>query len=189
MDWDLHRPNNSQRREWRESTSTIERFLWLLFFNTKGPDGSSPFASFTSQQYFFTETGLSHTRKHKDVLRLESNRTVSWQTAKFLVPSWSKTKVLCGLCGCPKLRCQGSWGPKTESGTQISNKTKTTSKITRMVLPAVGVAARRRVAVAALQQRRNMGGGPKPEWTGIDKTVRTYFPEDWQRAFCFLPNA
>jgi hypothetical protein len=31
--------------------------------------------------------------------------------------------------------------------------------------------------------RRTMASGhhPKPEWTGIDKVVRSYFPEDWQR--------
>jgi hypothetical protein len=37
------------------------------------------------------------------------------------------------------------------------------------------------------QQKRNMalGGhhGPPPEWTGIDKVVRGYFPEDYQRTF------
>ena len=47
-------------------------------------------------------------------------------------------------------------------------------------------AARRRVAVplAAAAQRRTfaLGGhhGPPPEWTGIDKVVRGYFPEDYQ---------
>lgn len=52
-----------------------------------------------------------------------------------------------------------------------------------MVLPVLSVAARRRVVLLAKQhqQTRLMGGGPKPEWTGIDKTVRTYFPEDWMR--------
>jgi hypothetical protein len=32
-----------------------------------------------------------------------------------------------------------------------------------------------------------MGSGPKPEWTGIDKTVRDIFPEDWQRTW--IPNS
>lgn len=31
-----------------------------------------------------------------------------------------------------------------------------------------------------------MGGGPKPEWTGIDKTVRGIFPEDYQLAGAIL---
>jgi hypothetical protein len=36
--------------------------------------------------------------------------------------------------------------------------------------------------VVAQQTKRGMAGGhgPKPEWTGLDKTVRTYFPEDYQ---------
>ena len=40
-----------------------------------------------------------------------------------------------------------------------------------------------RTAVRA--QRRQMGGShaPAPEWTGIDKVVRGYFPEDYQREF------
>jgi len=37
------------------------------------------------------------------------------------------------------------------------------------------------------QQRRGfaLGGshGPPPEWEGIDKVVRGYFPEDYQRAY------
>ena len=37
------------------------------------------------------------------------------------------------------------------------------------------------------QQRRTMslGGhhGPPPEWTGVDKVVRKYLPEDYQRTF------
>ena len=54
-----------------------------------------------------------------------------------------------------------------------------------MVLHAASAVARRRVASMATQQiqRRNMGSGPKPEWTGIDKTVRNIFPEDWQLEF------
>ena len=38
---------------------------------------------------------------------------------------------------------------------------------------------------AARAQRRQMGGShaPAPEWTGIDKVVRGYFPEDYQRKF------
>ena len=40
------------------------------------------------------------------------------------------------------------------------------------------------------QQRRTMslGGhhGPPPEWTGVDKVVRKYFPEDYQRKFLLL---
>lgn len=57
-----------------------------------------------------------------------------------------------------------------------------------MVLHAASAVARRRVASMATQQmqRRQMGSGPKPEWTGIDKTVRNIFPEDWQCTFCVL---
>ena len=38
---------------------------------------------------------------------------------------------------------------------------------------------------AARAQRRQMGGShaPAPEWTGIDKVVRGYFPEDYQREY------
>lgn len=35
---------------------------------------------------------------------------------------------------------------------------------------------------AASQQKRRMGAAaPAPEWTGIDKVVRGYFPQDDQR--------
>jgi hypothetical protein len=49
------------------------------------------------------------------------------------------------------------------------------------------VASRSRALIinATQQQRRNMslGGhhGPPPEWTGVDKIVRSYLPEDYQR--------
>jgi hypothetical protein len=46
------------------------------------------------------------------------------------------------------------------------------------------------------QQRRGLalGGhhGPPPEWTGVDKVVRGYFPEDYQRTYipcCKIPNS
>jgi hypothetical protein len=48
-------------------------------------------------------------------------------------------------------------------------------------------AARQNVGVVVVQQsqKRNMslGGhhGPPPDWQGIDKIVRGYFPEDYQR--------
>ena len=55
------------------------------------------------------------------------------------------------------------------------------------------VAARSRVLLlnaTQQQQRRTMslGGhhGPPPEWTGVDKVVRKYFPEDYQRKFLLL---
>ena len=32
-----------------------------------------------------------------------------------------------------------------------------------------------------LVQKRQMGAHAQPEWTGIDKVVRGYFPEDYQR--------
>mmetsp|Transcript_23308 Transcript_23308/g.54130 ORF Transcript_23308/g.54130 Transcript_23308/m.54130 type:complete len:134 (-) Transcript_23308:985-1386(-) len=53
---------------------------------------------------------------------------------------------------------------------------------------AVGTAARRHLQPTAVAgvQRRAMGSGPKPEWTGIDKVVRTYFPEDWQLAAAII---
>jgi hypothetical protein len=44
------------------------------------------------------------------------------------------------------------------------------------------------------QQRRtlSLGGhhGPPPVWTGVDKVVRSYFPEDYQRTFrCSLQDS
>lgn len=52
-------------------------------------------------------------------------------------------------------------------------------------LAAAATAASRRVggAIKTQTQRRAMGGGPKKEWTGIDKKVRDVFPEDHQRTF------
>mmetsp|Transcript_15697 Transcript_15697/g.18925 ORF Transcript_15697/g.18925 Transcript_15697/m.18925 type:complete len:134 (-) Transcript_15697:190-591(-) len=53
----------------------------------------------------------------------------------------------------------------------------------------VAASASRRAAtrVAQQQQKRSMGGGgPKPEWEGIDKVVRQYFPEDYQLAGAIL---
>jgi hypothetical protein len=56
-----------------------------------------------------------------------------------------------------------------------------------MMIPAVASAARRRFAGVArqqIQQKRSMGGhAPAPEWEGIDKVVRGYFPHDHQREF------
>ena len=41
---------------------------------------------------------------------------------------------------------------------------------------------RQTVATATSQQaKRRMGGAAAPEWTGIDKVVRGYFPQDYQR--------
>jgi hypothetical protein len=60
-----------------------------------------------------------------------------------------------------------------------------------MAFSAFGSFAGRRAAPILARhtqktQKRGMalGGhsGPPPEWTGIDKTVRSYFPEDYQRA-------
>lgn len=53
-----------------------------------------------------------------------------------------------------------------------------------MVLPLAAAAARRRVGIIAKQQtqRRNMAGAPAPQWEGVDKVVRGYFPQDHQRA-------
>lgn len=51
-----------------------------------------------------------------------------------------------------------------------------------MIFQLAAVAARRRAAVfAAKQQRRKFGHAPAPEWEGIDKVVRGYFPGDHQR--------
>ena len=60
-------------------------------------------------------------------------------------------------------------------------------EITMASFAALRMTSRRAVARVAInqQQRRNLalGGhaGPAPEWTGIDKIVRSYVPEDWQR--------
>lgn len=48
--------------------------------------------------------------------------------------------------------------------------------------------------VVQQQTKRGMAGGhgPKPEWTGLDKTVRSYFPEDYQRTLVVvvkIPNS
>jgi len=53
-----------------------------------------------------------------------------------------------------------------------------------MVFSVAAVTARRRIAVMVKQstQRRTMGGGAAPEWEGIDKVVRGYFPGDHQLA-------
>eukprot|EP00978_Attheya_sp_CCMP212_P008942 scaffold21101_cov56-Attheya_sp.AAC.2 len=53
-------------------------------------------------------------------------------------------------------------------------------KMVLQALKTTGV----RVATAQARRggaRRNMAGhAPAPEWTGIDKTVRGYFPQDYQ---------
>ena len=45
------------------------------------------------------------------------------------------------------------------------------------------VRATARIANRAVTKisRRNMGGGAQVEYEGIDKVVRSVFPEDWQR--------
>ena len=50
------------------------------------------------------------------------------------------------------------------------------------------LATRRAAATSANTQKRRMGGAaaPAPEWSGIDKVVRGYFPQDDQRAFCTI---
>jgi hypothetical protein len=55
-----------------------------------------------------------------------------------------------------------------------------------MALSLVSAMARRRaMPIIGQQQKRSfaLGGhhGPPPEWTGVDKIVRSYFPEDYQR--------
>ena len=52
---------------------------------------------------------------------------------------------------------------------------------------------RRGVVLQRQQQRRNLslGGhhGPPPEWSGIDKVVRGYFPEDYQCTCRMIPDS
>jgi hypothetical protein len=52
-----------------------------------------------------------------------------------------------------------------------------------MVFSVAAATARRRFAMMAKQttQRRTMAGGAAPEWEGVDKVVRGYFPKDSQR--------
>jgi hypothetical protein len=44
----------------------------------------------------------------------------------------------------------------------------------------------------ALQQKRTMalGGhhGPPPDWQGVDKVVRGYFPHDYQCTFLYIDS-
>jgi len=58
-----------------------------------------------------------------------------------------------------------------------------------MVFPIAARAATRRMGMIAKQstQRRAMGGGghAAPEWEGIDKIVRGYFPGDHQCTLTF----
>lgn len=64
-------------------------------------------------------------------------------------------------------------------------------------LAALRTVARRRATpffnTQRQQQRRGLalGGhhGPPPEWTGVDKVVRGYFPEDYQRTLSVIPNS
>mmetsp|Transcript_8545 Transcript_8545/g.12411 ORF Transcript_8545/g.12411 Transcript_8545/m.12411 type:complete len:139 (+) Transcript_8545:58-474(+) len=60
-----------------------------------------------------------------------------------------------------------------------------------MVMQAAlrGSAAARRVSAAAVSKsksKRSFGAHAAPEWTGIDKIVRSYFPEDHQLAGAVL---
>lgn len=45
-----------------------------------------------------------------------------------------------------------------------------------------------RRAAATTAQKRRMGGAAAPEWTGIDKVVRGYFPQDDQREFFYCTH-
>ena len=46
-------------------------------------------------------------------------------------------------------------------------------------------ARRQAASIASQQAKRRMGSAaPAPEWTGIDKVVRGYFPQDDQRELC-----
>ena len=62
-----------------------------------------------------------------------------------------------------------------------------------MVFSVAAATARRRFAVMAHKttqqttQKRSMGGGgPAPEWEGIDKVVRGVFPGDHHRTFSII---
>ena len=71
----------------------------------------------------------------------------------------------------------------------VSSQATTTQKRSTMVFSIAARAASRRVGLIAKQstQRRHMAGGghAAPEWEGIDKIVRGYFPGDHQRALIF----
>ena len=51
------------------------------------------------------------------------------------------------------------------------------------------LATRRAAATTANTQKRRMGGAAAPEWTGIDKVVRGYFPQDDQREFFYCARS
>ncbi|OEU22859.1 hypothetical protein FRACYDRAFT_259230 [Fragilariopsis cylindrus CCMP1102] len=57
-----------------------------------------------------------------------------------------------------------------------------------MVFSVAAATARRRFAMMAKQttQRRTMAGGAAPEWEGVDKVVRGYFPKDSQLCMAIL---
>lgn len=59
----------------------------------------------------------------------------------------------------------------------MSLLTRTALSLSRTARPAV------RSAVATQQAKRRMGSAAAPEWTGIDKVVRGYFPQDDQCEF------
>jgi hypothetical protein len=54
-----------------------------------------------------------------------------------------------------------------------------------LIAARTALIATRRIASqhAAQQSKRRMGSAAAPEWTGIDKVVRGYFPGDDQREF------
>ena len=62
---------------------------------------------------------------------------------------------------------------------------------------ALRTVARRRANTLFTAQRQNqrrglaLGGhhGPAPEWKGVDKVVRGYFPEDYQCTYFKIPNS
>lgn len=63
-----------------------------------------------------------------------------------------------------------------------------------MVLSALSSAARRSAAPLLRQQQKRqfaLGGshGPPPEWEGVDKVVRGYFPEDYQCMYSLSADA
>ena len=98
-------------------------------------------------------------------------------------------------CSCTYVRRCGSGGFVSQSvyysGTELVvvklNSTVHFDRNKMVVHVIQSIARRGATAVARNQQCRQMGGGhaPAPEWTGIDKVVRGYFPEDHQRKWGF----
>jgi hypothetical protein len=99
------------------------------------------------------------------------------ESSQFRAHSFAQIRCTNGIAGVA-LRCTR----RHRIGTPNNAAKPTTT--TTMVLPVVASAARRHVGLMAKQQaqRRTFASAPAQEWEGIDKVVRGYFPEDYQRA-------